>query len=386
MSRRLGLAIVAAFASAIPMTGSPALDGQAAPMACQSSNADQVERWREHIAAEASRGFSGTVLVADGPATVFAQAYGATSWSTRFWIASISKALTATAVMRLVDDGRLRLDAPIGAYLDGVPPAWAHVTAHHLLSHRAGLPHAYAADRIADRREALRALLSAKSVTPLGAFAYSNDGYNVLAIVLEVVSGRTFEDAMRQFVFEPAGMAGAGLWGFEPAGGVAPPARGAAAGRRSAEYWRSGHSIATWGFRGATGICATAEDLLRFVTAFRDGRLVRPETVRQMLASKNPNFGPSGQTYGYGWALRLQNGAVDEYWHAGNEDWLGHTGVMHVAGKRTSVILSNSGDVQSESWAHRIEQGLAACARPARAGVTPAGRETDAPPAPGRRR
>ena len=361
MWTRLRLAVVAVIAIAMPIPARPTTDGQAAAVACQSSNPDQGARWREHLASEASRGFAGSVLVADGAATVFAQAYGGASVSTPFWIASISKALTATAIMRLVDDGRLRVDAPIGTYLEGVPPSWAHVTAHHLLSHRAGLPHAYAADRIADRRDALRALLSAKPVRPLGEFTYSNDGYNVLAIVLEVVSGRSFDDAIRQLVFEPAGMAGAGLWGVEPAGGVAPPARGAAAARRSAEYWREGHSIATWGFRGATGMCATAEDLHRFMRAFRDGRLVRPETVRQMLESKNPTFGPSGQTYGYGWALRVRNGSVDEFWHAGNEDWLGHNGVLKAAGPRTYVILSNSGDVQSGSWAHRIEQGLAAC-------------------------
>ena len=89
--------------------------------------------------------------------------------------------------------------------------------------------------------------------------------------------------------------------------------------------------------------------------------MLEEETVKTMLSSKHPAFGPDGQTYGYGWALRLVEGRVVEFWHGGNEDWLGHNGLLDVSGQRTVVILGNGGNSGDDSWASRIRDGLEAC-------------------------
>jgi hypothetical protein len=80
-----------------------------------------------------------------------------------------------------------------------------------------------------------------------------------------------------------------------------------------------------------------------------------------MIASKNPSIGPDATSYGYGWALKLSGGRLAEYWHGGNEDWLGHNGILKIVGDRTCIVLSNSGDFDSEGWSHRIEEGLRNC-------------------------
>lgn len=126
--------------------------------------------------------------------------------------------------------------------------------------------------------------------------------------------------------------------------------------------WHDGRSVPNWGYRGATGIYATAEDLFRLIDALNRGQVLGEESVRKMISSKNPSIGPDAQTYGYGMALRFRGGRLIEYFHGGDEDWLGHNGLLAVVGARTYVILSNSGDLDSGSWAHRIEEGLKACA------------------------
>lgn len=311
-----------------------------------------TERLKTQLRAEASRGFTGSVLVANGDDILLEENGG-----TAYCIASISKAITATAVLQLAEKEAVALDAPLSRYFPEAPPALAKVTVHHLLSHRSGLPHAYAADGIQDREAAARALLTQKTVGPLGSFAYSNDGYNLLAILIERVSGTTFESYVRTNIFERAGMTTASFWGEERKDAAPPykPPQGL-----PPTVWRDGRSVANWGYRGATGIYATPRDLFHFARAFSSGRLVSPAIVALMTSSKDL-LGRATTTYGYGWAIRFEAGKLTEYWHGGNESWLGHNGVLRVLGDRTYVVLSNAGDSGKQSWAGRVEAGLHVC-------------------------
>lgn len=335
--------------------------------ACRAPlGASPAERLHAHLKHEEAAGFSGAVLVADNDAVVFQGEYGTAAGdagSTAFWIASISKAIAATAALELAEQGRLDLRAPLGAYLADVPPAWRAVTAHHLLSHRSGFGHLYGTDGIVDRDTATRALLAQAPVKKIGEFEYSNDGYNLLAILIEKAAGTSFEDHVRRAVFVPAKMEGAGFWGFEPPSsplaGLSDPSKASA---MRATIWSDGRSVANWGYRGATGIYATPMDLFRFARAIGGGRVLEPATFAAMIASKSPAPKPDAQTYGYGMALLFKGGRLTEYWHGGNEDWLGHNGLLKVIGDRTYVVLSNSGDFAGRGWSHRIEEGLRACA------------------------
>lgn len=333
---------------------------------CRSSSAsDVVARWESHLAEEAKAGFSGAVALGGTSGVRLSKEYGAAAedgGASAFWIASTSKAITATAVLRLVDEGRASLSDSLTKYLPAVPERWRGVTIHHLLSHRSGLPHAYAADGIADRDSAIAAILAREPVKQLGSFEYSNDGYTLLAILVERISGETFEAFVRRAVLAPAGMESSGFWGFESAGStIAPPAPGGRPARTRPTIWRAGHSVANWGYRGATGIYSTAGDMYRFARAFAAGELVSARSKALMVSAKNPALPRDAQSYGYGWALTIRGGNVVEYWHHGNEDWLGHTAAIRVADDRILAILSNAGDVGGQSWASRVETGLRAC-------------------------
>lgn len=127
-----------------------------------------------------------------------------------FPIASMSKPLTATAIMLLVEEGKIDLDAPIGTYLLQVPPAWESITVRRLLNHTAGVTENIYQGNTSALREP-SGYVEAASQLPLDfqpgeAWMYSNTGYNLAAAIVEQVSGQSFESFMQARIFEPLEM------------------------------------------------------------------------------------------------------------------------------------------------------------------------------------
>lgn len=147
--------------------------------------------------------------------------------STLFRIASMSKSVTAVAILQLRDAGKLDLDDPAAMY---VPEMAAltylttdapTITIRHLLTHSAGFPedNPWGDRQLADSDEELRALIAdgiSFSNVPGIAYEYSNLGFAILGQIVQVVSGMDFQDYMREHVFEPLGM-GSTVWEYERA-------------------------------------------------------------------------------------------------------------------------------------------------------------------------
>lgn len=228
---------------------------------------------------------SGVILIARGDQVLFKRAYGYASWelrvpnsgSTRFGIASITKPMTELVVERLVEEGRLDLDAPVERYLPGFPrgPNGGVPTVRHLLTHRSGVPHRVT-DAI-DETQVLHARDVVERVKATGLLfepgsrrLYSSAGFTCLAGVIEVIERRSFRTVLAERVFDRAGMTSA----IDETGQSLMPRRalpqrlGADAGAvvvKSAAYKDLRF------LTGAGSVYATAEDLLRFVQAIRDG-------------------------------------------------------------------------------------------------------------------
>jgi len=135
--------------------------------------------------------------------------------STLFMVASLSKAVTATAIMQLVEDGLLDLDANINDYLEAfqVPETFTDpITITHLLSHTSGLENTLApvyvntAEELPTLEEILITELPNRITPPGIAAMYSNFGYALLGYIMEVVSETTFQDYVRREIFNPLGM------------------------------------------------------------------------------------------------------------------------------------------------------------------------------------
>jgi CubicO group peptidase (beta-lactamase class C family) len=219
-----------------------------------------------------------------------------------FEIGSISKQFTAYAILILADQGKLRLDAPVGRYLPDLPRAWARPTLHQLLGHISGLPDFEEAFGYGVYRETptdsefQKRLLGLPILQKPGKeWSYSNTNYWLLARVVEQVSGQTYAQFMHERVFAPLDMQSTR---------TALPSQvlmERAAGYRLVDGRlenREGMQPNTG--RGLGDIVTTVGDMARWEKEQRTPRLVKPETARLAHAPVKLDDGSTTE-YGYGW-------------------------------------------------------------------------------------
>lgn len=242
-------------------------------------------------------------IVQDGR-LVFARGYGAADRATHrrvdaatslFRIGSVSKLLTWTAVMQLVEQGRIDLDADVNRYLKGVriPPAFGKpVTMRALMTHTAGFEDGAVGylstyDPKADMsiQHALAAHIPARIRPPLKIPAYSNYGAALAGLIVEQVSGIPFDDYVERNIFVPLGMRHSSF--------VEPLPRHLAVDQVIPYARRGGALVASpieliAGFRPAGSVAASAVDMSHFMLAHLQAdmpgaaRILRPETLRLM--------------------------------------------------------------------------------------------------------
>lgn len=340
----------------------------AAPATGPTASARLIGSWEEAAALIDRRapelmerlGVPGAALaiVSDGE-VVWAQGYGLADRAsgrpvgpeTVFQAASISKSVTAWGVMRLVAEGRLDLDAPVGRYLTRwqLPPSrfdHAGVTIRRLLSHTAGLSlHGYPGIPPGQPLPTLEESLGGghpgagpvEVVSEPGtAWAYSGGGYTLLQLVVEEVTGEAFADYMRREVLEPLGMRRSSFVWDE-----------ALRADTAVGYGRDGQPQPNYLFieQGPAGLYSTATDLARFAAAGLPGRdgepagrgVLPPELLALMYT---PAEGSEEDSYGLGYQMNVFGpGLVG---HAGaNQGWKSFFGVIPAAGEGL-VVLTNS--------------------------------------------
>jgi CubicO group peptidase (beta-lactamase class C family) len=334
----------------------------------QAGDPASLARVDSFVTSEARAGFSGVVLIAQGDTVLFDKSFGkaaagAAAGEPAFWLASNSKQFTAAAILRLQDCGRLRVTDSIGAFFKDVPADKRAITIHELLTHTSGMPSSYKAEGLVDRDRAVSELLRQKlGSRPGEKYSYSNDGYNLLAIIVDQASGVGFDAFVLDSLLGPAGMEHSGLWGRErpgvPIAALSDPHH--TRGRLPTIYWE-GHSVANWGYRGPGGVYATAPDLHRWIQALRSGRVLSESSLRSMLGRHVLVRADSTmQSFsGYGWGVRVEQGRDASYGHVGDDDWLGHNGVIRFTPEGgIVVVLSNSGEVDGEGWASRVNRAI----------------------------
>jgi uncharacterized protein YbbC (DUF1343 family) len=229
---------------------------------------------------------------------------------TVFDLASLTKPIaTATAIMRLVEEGRLRLADPVAAHI----PEFAangkeKLTVHDLLTHQSGLIADNPIDDYEDGPEkACERIWNLELQQPVGtAFVYSDVNYIVLGQLIERIAKKPLADVARHTVFAPLGMMETGYLPAEPL-----LARAAPTEKRDGR-WMQGevHDPRAWklgGVAGHAGLFGTATDLARYATMMLgrgrldDARVLAPETVALMTRGWRV---PGGGVRGLGWDKR----------------------------------------------------------------------------------
>lgn len=229
--------------------------------------------------------------------------------TTEFRIDRVSEALTAAALLRLVEEGRVDLDAPVQRYVPNFPEKGFAITPRMLAAHLAGIPaippERWSTSRhCAEPEEAFRPFASlALSRIPGSRFLHSMPGYVLLSAVVENACGQDFVGCLQEKVFRPAGMTATHLDDpRSPSPRAATPYERGWFGMLKAAP-RADNSC-KW---GGGGFVSTAEDLARFGMALLRGSLVRPESVTLLFSPQKTSTGES-TAYGLGWEVGVDGG------------------------------------------------------------------------------
>lgn len=265
-----------------------------------------------YIEAEAKAGFSGVILVVRDGEAVLDKAFGMANreegipnrTDTIFGIGSTPIDFTHVGILMLAQQGKLSLDDPITKFLDNVPKDKRSITVEFLMTGRSGLQnfHGVPSDgnpdhAWIDRDEAMRRILAQELLfEPGNGREHSHSAWGVLAAILEIVSGESYQEFTKKRIFEPLGMVDTGFYG------ATYPKKRMAVGygmRSNGEinappYW----GPTSWLVLGSGGQVSTVPDMRRFVSGMRAGKLLDAER-RERLLSTWRGVLAGGSIFGY---------------------------------------------------------------------------------------
>jgi CubicO group peptidase (beta-lactamase class C family) len=298
----------------------------------------------------------GRVLLMEGYGLADIASKQAITACTRFELASVSKAMTATAVLILQERGLLSIDDDVRKFIPELPKyPNGPLRIRDMLQHVSGLTNYLELESVpkSNKRywvnaDYLAALGKAELDFPIGQkYEYNNTNYMLMAIVIERAAKKPFGEAMRDEIFVPAGMKNTFVHsgpGSIPKN-TAPPCNDAIGYEKNDGSW-----VATWGlppaFReadhlevGDGAIWSNLEDMANWDTALRTNKLLKPATMKLALTGSKKNKG-----YGLGWQLYHEDdGSLYGYGHDGYWEGFNTMYYNYLTDKHTVVLLSNRG-------------------------------------------
>lgn len=299
------------------------------------------------------RNYNGNVLVAKEGKIIYEGTFGWADYlhrdslkiDSKFQLASVSKPMTATAVLMLMEEGKLKLSQTVDEFYPEFP--YKGITIEMLLSHRSGLNnYVYFTDGIWKQKykgmtnqDVIRLYAEHKPAPyfpPNRQFHYNNSNFMLLAAIVEKVSGQDFDIYMQEHIFKPSGMKNTAIYSTAKYEKIPVDVVG-----HDRVWRRSVRQDFLDGTTGDKGVYSTVEDLFLFDRALRDGRLLSQQTLDSAYTPhsklRNTYFG-----YGLGWRIYVDS--------AKNEKVVYHTGwwygFRHIYLRDTKrdiviVILSN---------------------------------------------
>lgn len=257
----------------------------------------------------------GSVLIADHGKVIYHRAFGLANreWQiphttdTVFRVASLTKQFTATLVIQLAEQGKLRLDDPIGKYVPELnPEIGKRVTLHQLLNHTSGivdyanLP-GFWANRLGEKvpKADFLAIMNRPLEFEPGTQAhYSSSNYTLLGWVIEKQTGKTYSEALDSMILRPLGMQ---RTAYEAPDRIIP--RKAYGYTRVLGEYRPADPLWIPNIGAGGGVTSTTGDFFKLDRALAGDTLLKPESKRQMFTAyiKDDVWGDLG--YGYGWLI-----------------------------------------------------------------------------------
>lgn len=297
--------------------------------------------------------FNGSALVVDNGQVLYKKGVGLANmeWNipnapdTKFRLGSITKQFTATVILQLVEQGKIKLDGKITDYLPNYrPDTGAKVTIHHLLTHTSGIPsytslpgffqnvsrNPYKVD------EFIKQYASGDlEFEPGSKFVYDNSGYFLLGAIIEKVTGKPYEQVVRENIFDPIGMKNTGYDHWNTI-----------LSKRATGYTNTPHGYETAPYLdmsipyAAGSLYSTIEDLYLWDQALY-GEKILSEKSKELM------FKPNLNNYGYGFVMRKASLGPNKFevpviQHSGGINGFNTLIVRMVNDKRLVVLLDNA--------------------------------------------
>lgn len=300
-------------------------------------------------------GFNGNVLVAKDGKIIYENAIGwadhlhrdSLKINSKFELASVSKTFTSTAIMMLVEDGKIRLDQRVKDFYPDFP--YDSITVRMLLTHRSGMMnYVYFVDdlwkaqkkneRIGITNQDVMRLIAEYKPHPYSKpdkrFHYNNSNFMVLAAIIEKVSGKKYSEFMSENIFKPLGMKNTAVYSKAEYDKIPVDVVG-----HDRTWRRSVAQNFLDGPVGDKGVYSTIHDLYLFDRAMRKARLLKPATMDSVYAPHN-EMQRGHFNYGYGWRT-FQNSDHKVVYHTGWWHGFRHIYLRQLDKDITIILLSN---------------------------------------------
>lgn len=333
------------------------------------------ERLDEYFTSAANDNeMNGNVLIAEDGKIIYKKSFGyedfgnkiANSDSSLFQLASISKTFTAVAILQLKEKGKLKIDDPLSKYLPDFP--YPEITISQILSHTSGLPDTeilfdslIAKEpskifTIADDLPAIKIFRSKNQLLfkPGERWGYSSAGYQLLALLVEKLSGQSFAVYIKDHIFIPAGM---------NSSYIQTELSQNKDKHRAVSYQFNNHfemkfqqmdTLNDWkewtynlsGLVGGNNVISNTIDLLKYDRALYSGVLLAPATLEEAFTPVKLNNGENnkavqGSSCGLGWFIFNDTTAGKIVWHSGANPGVTTLFARNITNRQTIIVLHN---------------------------------------------
>lgn len=307
---------------------------------------NQPSQLKEYLSFLSNAGFSGQILVAEKGKILSNHAFGYSNKetmkrvtpTTAFNIASLTKQFTASAILWLEQNEKLKTSDTLGKFWDTIPVDKRGITIHQLLNHNAGFGRQVVKTvEIISKNELLGKLFSSNlKHKPGSAFQYSNSGYEILAAIVEKVSGISFKEFIRQTFIIPNNLTHT----YFNTDNLVEINHEIALGYNEWEEVSNCYSPpANWNNTGASNILSTAEDLYKWFTLIKTDKILK-SIQRNKLFSVSTKT-DEDEEYGYGWYIAKTTTGKQLIYHGGDISGYHSEFRYFPEDDKTIIILTN---------------------------------------------
>jgi len=339
-------------------------------MSLTITNAQELEEYTtlnskidNYLNEGAENGFSGSILVAKKGEIILHKGYGMANKENKIpyktttvsTIGSVTKQFTATAILKLVELKKLKVEDPLSKFFPKIPNDKKDITLHQLLTHSSGLIDGIGEGDFDDipMEQFFNILFSTKLLHKPGTkHAYSNAGYSILARIIEIASGQNYELFLNENLFKPAGMRQTGY--FIPKWDNNLIASGYAlnivsVGTLVSRYQKIGK--VTWNLKGNGGILSTTEDMFKWYQALKTYKIL-PENLFKKLTTPYILEHENGSSqYAYGWVIYHSKRNTKIISHNGGNQIFFHDYIWMPEEDAVIILFTNASSKEAEvAW------------------------------------